>query len=160
VSSLSSWSLIRLRLWSTAGSVPWLCAVLLRLCHSAVTRLCDAVLDPGLDVAPSKANMPSDAESWWALAVVSPCVDRSHWHAEVFGEIFNGEQSVEGFHCPNLAPEPSHQNVIRVSVTLSTRIRATPRASVRRRQPGLAALTAEATKALVAYGFSRCQRCR
>jgi hypothetical protein len=31
--------------------------------------------------------------------VVSPCVDRSHRHAEILGEIFNGEQPIGGFHC-------------------------------------------------------------
>ena len=59
----------------------------------------DAVLDPALDVSSSKAEMPADSETWRALAVVSPCVDRSHRHAEIFGEIFNSEQPIGGLHC-------------------------------------------------------------
>ena len=138
MSSLSSWSSIRPRLWSTAGTTSWLCTVLLRLCHSAVTRLCDAVLDPVLDVAPSEANMPADAESWRALAVVSPRVDRSHRHAEILGEIFNSEQPIGGVHCVIFRWNP----LIRVSVALSTRLRFAPRAPVRHRFDRLPAAAA------------------
>ena len=42
--------------------------------------------------------MSADAETRWALAVVSPCVERGYRHAEIFGEIFNSEQPIGGLH--------------------------------------------------------------
>ena len=58
----------------------------------------DPVADPLLDIGPSVSEMLADAESWWALAVVSPRADRGDLHAEILSEIFNGKQPIEGFH--------------------------------------------------------------
>ena len=45
--------------------------------------------------------MAADAESWRAVAMVSPRVDRGHRHLEIRSEIFDGEQLVELFHVGN-----------------------------------------------------------
>ena len=49
--------------------------------------------------------MAADAESWRPVAMVSPRVDGSHRHVEIFREIFDGKQLVELFHVGNRAPE-------------------------------------------------------
>ena len=54
--------------------------------------------DPLLDIGPSVTDMSTNAKSRWALAVVSPCVERGYRHAEIFGEIFNSEQPIGGLH--------------------------------------------------------------
>ena len=64
--------------------------------------MCDAVFDPAFDVAPSEAEMSADPEPGWALVVVAPCVDGGDRHAEVAGEVFNGEQPIDAFHNPIL----------------------------------------------------------
>jgi hypothetical protein len=60
--------------------------------------LCDAVLDPAFDIAPSEAKVFTDAKSGWALASVSPCVDGCYWHIEMVGEIIHCEQPIERCH--------------------------------------------------------------
>ena len=46
--------------------------------------------------------MPPDAETGRALAAVTPRVDGRNGNVEVVGEVFNGEQPVDGFHDPIL----------------------------------------------------------
>ena len=55
-------------------------------------------MDPPLHVGPSVAEMSADPESRWALVAVAPCVDRRYRNFEVVGEVFDGEQPIEGFH--------------------------------------------------------------
>lgn len=70
-----------------------------------MTCLCDSVVDPAFDVAPSEAKIPADAESWWAVVTMSPRVDGGHRHVEILSKIFDGQQLVEVFHVGNRASE-------------------------------------------------------
>lgn len=103
-------------MWSIVDSIGWAMSALRSLCHVAMTRLRDAVLDPAFDISPSVSHMTTNTESWGTVAVVPPGVDGGDRHTEILGEIFHCEQFVEGLHGLIFWRDP----LTRVSPTLSS----------------------------------------
>ncbi len=62
----------------------------------------ELVFDPFLYIGLSVSEMSAYSEAWWALSSVSPLVKRARRHPEIFGEVLDGEQPIEGFHGPIL----------------------------------------------------------
>ena len=71
-----------------------------------MTRFLELALDPLVDVDGSVAEVFPDAESGWALPVVSPRVDRGYRDVEVFGEFLSGDERFEVLHAPIMRPNP------------------------------------------------------
>ena len=87
-------------------------------------RLCELVVDPAFDVAPSEAEMSADPETGWSSPAIAPRVDGGYRHLEIVGQVFNGEQPIDVFHDPILRFDPCRrvdQELTSMFVSLSTR---------------------------------------
>jgi len=80
-----------------------------------VTRACDAVLDPHLDVDPSVAEMLAGPETNGAFSSAAPRIEGLDRDVEEVGEFVCGEETVVVVHGRMMRVDP----VSRVSTTLS-----------------------------------------
>ncbi len=78
----------------------------------------ELVFDPFLYVGLSVSKMSAYSEAWWALSPVPPLVQGGDGYSEIFGEVFDGEQPIEGFHGRILQPDPFSRMSFGLSVTL------------------------------------------
>ena len=67
--------------------------------------------------------MPPDPETGWSLVAVAPRVDRCHRDSEIVGEVFNGEQPINGFHGRILRRDPCRRVDIDVRGPVTTALR-------------------------------------
>lgn len=81
--------------------------------HSVRTDLSTVIagpkllLDPAKEIGGSIPNMAPDPNAGRAFAVVTPLVEGGDGDAEVFGDFFDGEESVVGVHGWNRGERPS-----------------------------------------------------
>ena len=64
----------------------------------SVGNVVELVFDPFLYVGLSVSEMSAYSEAWWPLSPVPPLVEGGSRHAEVFGEVLDGQQPFSGFH--------------------------------------------------------------
>jgi len=66
--------------------------------QSRRVRGLNLLFDPVLDIRPSVSDVATDPEPRWSFPLIPPLVEGGNRHAEIVGELLDGEEPVPLFH--------------------------------------------------------------